>query len=105
MIKVSFTEEEISDLRELASNHPQPMCRRKGLVVLMKSQGCSNQDIRNVVNVCENSIRNYVKAFRQGGVKQLGTLNLYHPTSELKSHDEAVKEYLDKTPPSILNSK
>lgn len=103
MIEISFTEKEVSELRELAFNHPHPIIRRRGLVVLLKSKDVSNNQICEITDLCENTVRSYLKAFKEGaGLKQLSQLSLYHPVSELKSYDEAVKNYLEKTPPSTI---
>lgn len=102
MIEICFTGSEVSELRELAFNHPHPIVRRRGLVLLLKSKDFSNNQICEITDVCENTVRSYFKAFKEGGIKQLSELNLYHPVSDLKSHDEAVKAYLEKTPPGTI---
>lgn len=102
VIVICFTEQEISELRELVFNHPHPIVRRRGLVVLLKSKDYSNSQIHEIAGVCENTMRSYLKAFKEGGLRQLSELNLYHPVSELKSCDELVRAYLEKTPPCTI---
>lgn len=86
------------ELRELALNHPHHFVRRKGLSVLLKSQGLATSKISFVVGVCENTVRSYLHDYLDGGIQKLTEVNFYQPQSELKSFDEQVKAHFREKP-------
>ncbi len=102
MIDIHFADKEIAQLKEIALHHPHHVVRRRGLVVLLKSQRLSNIDISNIAGVCENTIRNYLRTYQGGGIKKLTEVCFYQPESELKSFDDEIKAYLTQHPPASI---
>ena len=105
MIEIVCPDDEVERLRELALNHPHHVVRRKALAVLLKIQQLSTSLVSNIVGVCENTVRNYLNAYLEGGIQQLSEVCFNQAQSELKPFDEEIKDYFSKSPPStILNN-
>jgi len=102
MIKINFTEKGINELRQL-QNNPHPFIRSKALALMLKSQDLPHYKIANIIGVSENTLRSYLKSYHDGGTEALTALNFYKPQSQLKSFENQVKEYFDKTPPATIS--
>ena len=103
MIDVKFSDESsIVDLQKL-KNHPHPCVRDRALILILKSQKIPHHKIARIANVCENTVRQCFKAYQQGGIKRLETLNFRKPQGRLEPFAEQVKNYFKKTPPSTIN--
>lgn len=102
MIKLSFTEKTIEQLREVAIRHPQPKVRRKGMAVLLHSQGVHTPVISATLGVCDNTVRHCLHEYENGGLEKLTDMAGHRPQSELKSFEARIKDYLEKTPPATI---
>lgn len=101
MIEITFSNEEILNIRKLLV-HPHDTVRERALVLLLKSQNIPHHKIATIVNVCENTVRSYFQAFKNGGIEKLITMNFRKPESSLKLFETQIKEYFDKTPPATI---
>lgn len=90
--------DQTNELRELAFNHPHQFVRRKGLSVLLKSQGMTTIQISSVVGVCENTVRSYLHDYLDGGSRKLTEINFHQPQSQLRAFDQQVKAHLTQNP-------
>jgi transposase len=102
VIDIAFTEKDIEQLKETVIKHPHPFVRRKALVLLLKSQGSSSSKISATADICENTVRNYLHAYQEGGINKLSEVCFYRPESELKSFDEEIKIYCTERPPATI---
>jgi len=102
VIEITFSDNEISQLRALQIQHPHHVVRRRALILILKSQKIPHYIIARIAGISENTIRNYFEAYKKGGVEQLKTKNFYKPESSLKPFEIIVKEYFNKTPPATI---
>jgi len=102
VISITFTSKEVEQLKETVINHPHPFVRGKALVLLLKSQGLSNSEISTTVKICENTVRNYLHAYQEGGINKLSEICFYRPESELKSFDDEIRIYCTDRPPATI---
>jgi transposase len=102
VIKIECTDEEVEQLRELAFNHPHHFVRMKALAVLLKSQQLSTSSISGIEGISENTVRNYLHAYQEGGIQKLSEVSFNRPQSELKSFDEQIIAHFTKNPPSTI---
>lgn len=72
-------------------------------LLLLKAQDTPHHKIAKVADVCENTVRNCLKAYQTGGIQALKVLNFYQPQSQLKCFEEQVREYFKKTPPGSIS--
>ena len=71
MIKISVTESDIEKLRYERFNHPHPLVQRKAETILLKSHDMSHKDICSIVGISGNTLRNYLRAWEQGGIEKI----------------------------------
>lgn len=103
MIKLSLSEEEISALHALYSNHPQPKVKQRALILILKSEDIPHHKIAKVAHVCENTVRSCFYAYSKNGIEGLKVLNFYQPESALKPFDSVVRAYFTETPPATIS--
>jgi len=102
VIEITFSDAEISQLQALQQTHPHHVIRERALIVLLKSQKIPHHDIASIADVCENTVRHYLEAYKEGGLDKLKALNFRKPQSRLKSFEAEVKEYFNTTPPATI---
>lgn len=103
MIRIVIKENELARLRDLSKNHPHALVRTKAYALLLKSQGIENCKIIKIIGVSENRIRDYCHEYLVGGIDAIATIKFRKPTGKLAPFDEAVKNYLQQTPPATIN--
>jgi transposase len=102
MIRISFTESDIEQLRYERFHHPHPRVQRKTEAVLLKSTGMKHKDICSVTGICGNTLRSYLRDYADGGVERLKEVNFYRPESELEQHRSTIEEYFREHPPADI---
>ncbi len=71
MIKIQFTEEAIVELRYQRFNHPHPRVQRKMEALLLKSEGLPHHRITRILDISENTLRQYLREYEEGGIDRL----------------------------------
>lgn len=102
MLKMTFTSEDINNLKDLSKNHPHPTIRQRALIVLLKCFDIAHNLIEQIADVSENTVRKYLKLFQQGGVKALEILNFRKGKSKLESFKDIIVRYFTETPPHTM---
>ena len=102
MIRISFTESDIEQLRYERFHHPHPRVQRKTEAVLLKSTGMKHKDICEITGICGNTLRSYLRDYADGGVERLKEVNFFRQKSELEQYREAVKQYFREHPPEDM---
>jgi transposase len=102
MMRLAFTEEEIKELDYQRYHHPHPRVQRKMEALLLKAKGLPHHQIADCVGVCENTLRDYLQQYRDGGIEALKQLEFYQPSSELENHRESLETYFREHPPATL---
>jgi len=102
MLKVNILETDIPLLKYWRYNHPHPRVMLKMDVLHLKSLGCSNEDICKITGVCGNTMRDYFKQYKQGGIERLKEVNFYKPSSELSEYSGTIEEYFTENPPTSI---
>jgi len=103
MIRIEFTEEAIAKLRYERFHHPHPRVQRKMETLLLKSDGLPHKQITRIVGISENTLRDYLRQYQQGGVERLKTLGFHKPQSELAEHLQSLETYFQQHPPATVN--
>ena len=102
MIHIDFTEEAIAQLRQERYEYPHPRVQRKMDALLLKSQGLSHGDIGKIVGVCQDTLREYLYQYQNGGIEALKVINFYQPTSELAKHQGTIEDEFRANPPATV---
>ena len=99
MIKVSFTQDQIEELRFEKLNHPNPRIRLKMEALLLKSQGFAHYQIQEICGISSVTLTTYIKQYSQGGIERLKLNRHKGKPNELQNHAEELKGFFEKNPP------
>jgi transposase len=103
MLALSFTADEIETLHFERFHHPHPRVQQRMEALWLKSQDLPHKEIARLAGISENTLRSYFRAWQQGGVEQLKTLNFRQPKSELMEHLGTLEDYFMEHPPASAN--
>jgi transposase len=60
-------------------------------VVYLKGLGYSNKDVCTIANVCDNTVREYLRQYGEGGIERLKEVNFNKPISDLQHYSGSIK--------------
>ena len=103
MLKINFTDSDRQLLQKERYNQPHPRVMLKMDVVYLKSLGIKNDLVSTITGVCDNTIRDYLKQFAEGGIERLKEVNFYKPCSELKEYSGSIESYFTENPPASIS--
>ncbi len=103
MIRIEFSEDEIERLRRERFGHPHPRVQRKMEALLLKSEDLPHHQMTRILGVSENTLRQYLREYREGGIERLKEIRFRHPRSELDEHRESLEAYFEAHPPATVN--
>lgn len=78
--------------------HPDPVVRRKMLVLGAVHLGHSRQQAAAIASVGIATAKRYILAYREGGLDGLRRCERHIPTSELATHADAIQRSLTEEP-------
>jgi len=100
MIRLEFSESDISALAYERYHHPHPHVQRKMEALYLKSQGLSHQEIRRLCQIgSKTTLVTYLREYEAGGIEALKQLNFKGSPSELNGHSESLKAHFEAYPP------
>ena len=102
MIKIIFTEEDISALRYWRFQHPDPRVQVRMEALYLRSQGVANAELLRLCGISKASFHRYLKAYVAGGVEQLQRIDHYRPHSELTNYRTTLEAYFQQHPPATV---
>jgi transposase len=70
--------------------------------VLLKAKGLAHHQIAHCVGVCENTMREYLREYQEGGIEALKRVEFYQPKSEMEKHHETLEAYFREHPPTTI---
>lgn len=82
--------------------HPDPVVRRKMLVLWAVHLGHPRRQAADLAHVGVATAKRYVLAYRDGGLDGLRRCDRHIPTSELADHADAIRQSLTATPVRTL---
>jgi transposase len=102
MIQIEFTEEQIEQLRHERFAHPHPRVQKKMEALLLKSEELPHGRIAKLLEISENTLREYFREFLDGGIERLKETRWMGPTSQLSPFCQTIKDYFEAHPPATL---
>lgn len=102
VIRISFTEEEIAQLRYEQLHHPHPRVREKMEVVYLKAKGLSHKDIGEICNITQPTVRSYLTTYIEQGIEGLKVFCVQQPSSKLHVHKTSIEEEFRQRPPATV---
>lgn len=101
-IHLEFSPDTVSILNDERYSHPVPLVQRRMEALWLKSHGLPHAQIAKLVNVCENTLRDYFELYQAGGVESLRIVNFHRPESELCAHITSLEAYFKEHPPTTI---
>jgi transposase len=102
MLKIGFSEEDITTLRYWRFQHPDPRVQVRMEALYLRSQGVTNGEILRLCGISKASFHRYLKAYVAGGVEELKRIDHYRPQSQLANHRATLEAYLQQHPPATV---
>lgn len=102
MIQLTFTPQDIDHLRKERFEHPHPRVQMKMEVLLLKAHQLNHSTIGEIAGVSENTLRDYLHQYQQGGVEALKEVHFHRPQSVLVQHRETLEAYFEAHPPASV---
>lgn len=103
MIQISFSEEDKEALNYERFHHPHPQVQRRMEALWLKSHGLPHNQITKLTGITGNTLRQYLKMYKEGGIEKVKEVNFYRPQSDLVNHKDSIEEYFRKHPPSTIS--
>ena len=101
-IRLEFTPDTLSILKDERYSHPVPIVQRRMEALWLKSHGLPHAQIAALVDVCENTLRDYFELYREGGVEALRTIRPHRPVSDLDAHATSLEAHFREHPPATI---
>ena len=103
MIDLTFTPQEIQQLRRERFEHPHPRVQVKMEVVVLKAHQLPHHTIADIAGVSENTVREYLEQYQEGGIERLKEARFRQPQSALVPHRETLQAYFEEHPPASVS--
>ena len=101
-MQLEFTPESLEELNSERYRHPLPLVQRRMEAVWLKSHGLPHGQIAQLVNITENTLRDYFQLYWEGGVERLKEVAIQGPESALQAHAVSLEAYFRAHPPATI---
>ena len=102
MLQITFTEFEKEALQHERYHYPEPRIQRKIEALWLKSNDLPHQAICRLAGICEDTLRAYLRDYRDGGIEALKRNNYRRPQSALAEHTDPLAAHFDEHPPATV---
>jgi transposase len=85
-------------------HHPLPLVQRRMEALWLKSHGLAHGQIAQLVNITENTLRDYFQLYLEGGVERLKAVAIQGPESALQEHYASLEAYFRAHPPATIKA-
>jgi transposase len=83
---------------------PLPLVQRRMEALWLKSHGLAHGQIAQLVNITENTLRDYFQLYLEGGVERLKAVAIQGPESALQEHYASLEAYFRAHPPATIKA-
>jgi transposase len=101
-MQLEFTPEILEVLNYERYRHPLPLVQRRMEALWLKSHGLLHGQIAQLVNITENTLRDYFQLYVDGGVERLKEVAIQGPESALQEHYASLEAYFRAHPPATI---
>jgi transposase len=99
-MQLEFTPEDLEELNYERYRHPLPLVQRRREALWLKSHGLPHGQIAQLVNISENTLRDYLQLYLDGGVERRKEVAIHGPESALQEHHASLEAYFRAHPPA-----
>jgi transposase len=103
-MQVEFSPETLEELNYERYRHPLPLVQRRMEALWLKSHGLPHGQIAQLVNITENTLRDYLQLYLEGGVERLKEVAIQGPESALQEHAASLEAYFRAHPPATIKA-
>jgi hypothetical protein len=93
MLCLEFTEEQRRALHYERFHHPHPRVQQKVEALWLKSHGLPHAQIAQLVQVSEQTLREYLREYQEGGIERLKVIPWQGAESALAAHEGTLKDF------------
>jgi transposase len=101
-MQLEFTPARQEALNYERYHHPIPLVQRRMEALWLKSHGLAHGQIAQLVNITENTLRDYFQLYLDGGVERLKEVAIQGPESALQAHYASLEAYFRAYPPATI---
>jgi transposase len=102
MLTLAWSTEAVEALRYWRFHHPHPLVQLKMEVVLLRSQGVSNEQIQHICGISKATLYRYLHEYREGGVERLKALHFTRQESALGHQRTTLEALFRAQPPATV---
>ena len=102
MLKIDFSQKDIDALFKERYTYPHPWVQKRMETLYLKSQGVPHEEIRKLVRISTRTLVNWIRMYQEGGIDNLKKLRWKGAKSGLIGHQETLKDYFQRHPPTSL---
>ena len=102
MIQVDICQNDIATIKFARNHHPHPRVQQRMDVLWLKSNNLPHKQIAMLSDVGDNTVTNYLRMYKEGGIEKLKELNFYKPQSELVQYTSSIEKYFKDNPPASI---
>lgn len=97
--KCQIKEADLATAKYEMFNNVDPLVQKRMMCLRMRSAELEYSVISSVLGCCVNTVYNYMKLYKEGGIDALRGTNYHHPESALKAHQPTVESSFRAAPP------
>lgn len=102
MMHMTISNEDAKQIRYERFNHPHPRVQLKMDALLLKSKRLSHEQIGEILEISQNTLRSYFQDYQEGGVEALKRFYPLKKTGELDEHSTTILDEFKRNPPRTL---
>lgn len=102
MRKIEFTSAQIKQLSYESIHQQHHIVRRRMQALLLKSQGVRHQEIAEILDISETTVRTYFDLYLSGGLDALKSLPYQGQPSQLQQKADEIVMALEADPPATI---
>jgi transposase len=99
-LQLEFTPASLEELNYERYRPPLPLVQRRMEALWLKSHGLPHGQIAQLVNITENTLRDYFQLYLEGGVERLKEVAIQGSESALHEHYASLEAYFRAHPPA-----
>jgi len=103
MLQVIIKEEDKAVFARERYEHIHPrVCQRMDAMHL-KAKGLDNNQICDIIDICNNTLLGFYKMYNTGGVDELRKIKFNRPKSQLIAYKDSLEKYFTENPPASIS--
>jgi transposase len=100
-VKINENDKEVIARERYEHIHPRVCLRMDALH--LKSKCIPNEQICNILGICNNTLLGYFKMYHAGGVDELRKIKFNRPQSQLAAYKDSIENYFTEHPPCSIS--